>query len=160
MNLPDFNPKSEAARGKASTISTPPVAELAMGNVMALGARKYGRFNWRATGVASSVYYDAMRRHLAAWRDGEEIDPESGESHLAHVMACCAILLDARAQGVLKDDRHVAGDLIGDSPLTPHGERLARDRELTRDPDPFDREFGIGGIMKNGYGRNDKDAPR
>jgi hypothetical protein len=55
--------------------------------------------------VSSTVYYDAALRHLMAWFDGETIDPESGLSHLAHVMACCNILLDAEKNGKLNDNR-------------------------------------------------------
>jgi hypothetical protein len=69
------------------------------------GARKYGRFNWREHTVTVSVYTDAIMRHLMAYVDGEDLDPESGINHLAHVMACCAVLLDAKAMGKLNDDR-------------------------------------------------------
>jgi hypothetical protein len=31
-------------------------------------------------------------RHLVAYQSGEEIDPESGKSHLAHAQ-CCLIFL-------------------------------------------------------------------
>jgi hypothetical protein len=44
-----------------------------------------------------------------AWRDGEAIADDSGCHHLAHVMACCAILLDAMECGALNDDRPVPG---------------------------------------------------
>jgi hypothetical protein len=40
-----------------------------------------------------------------AYVDGEDLDPESGMDHLAHIMACCAVLLDAKAAGKLNDDR-------------------------------------------------------
>jgi hypothetical protein len=69
------------------------------------GAIKYGKFNWRKAGVRSSIYLDAMRRHLAAWFNGEDLDPESGLPHLAHVGACVNILLDAQTCGKLNDDR-------------------------------------------------------
>lgn len=42
-----------------------------------------GAGNW-AKGLATSRYYDAAMRHLMAWNDGEERDPESGLTHLAH----------------------------------------------------------------------------
>ena len=70
-----------------------------------LGADKYGPFNWRLTGVCASTYVHAILRHLNAWRNGEDTDPESGRSHIAHVACCCNILLDAAACGTLDDDR-------------------------------------------------------
>ena len=45
-------------------------------------------------------------RHLNAWRDGEDLDPESGLSHIAHIATSCNILLDAAACGTLQDDRN------------------------------------------------------
>lgn len=73
------------------------------------GMLKYGRSNWRYAGVRASIYYDAAKRHLNAWFEGEEADPDSGLPHLAHVLACCAILVDAEAAGKLNDDRMVEG---------------------------------------------------
>jgi hypothetical protein len=70
-----------------------------------LGADKYGPWNWRDNSVAASVYINAILRHVKAWQESEDIDPESGVSHLGHVMACCGILLDAQAVGNLIDDR-------------------------------------------------------
>jgi hypothetical protein len=45
-------------------------------------------------------------RHLNAWRDGEDVDPESGRSHIAHIAASCNILLDAEHCGTLQDERN------------------------------------------------------
>ena len=70
---------------------------------------KYGRSNWRVAGVRASIYYDAAKRHLNAWFEGEDADPDSGLPHLAHVLACCAILVDAEAAHKLTDDRMVRG---------------------------------------------------
>ncbi|WP_226623122.1 dATP/dGTP diphosphohydrolase domain-containing protein [Brucella anthropi] len=103
--IPDSNPKSAIGLTKPSTFSIPPVAELHLGAAMANGATKYGTFNWREHAVSVSVYVDAIRRHLAAFRDGEDIASDSGVHHLAHVMACCAIVLDAMECGKLIDDR-------------------------------------------------------
>jgi hypothetical protein len=48
-------------------------------------------------------------RHLMAWIDGEDIAEDSGVHHLGHVMACCAIILDAETQKTLNDNRPVRG---------------------------------------------------
>jgi hypothetical protein len=104
--LPDNNPKSAHGIKKAPTLSVIPAsAILVLGQVMALGSKKYGRFNYREKSVAASVYVDAMLRHLIAWNAGQDTDEESGVSHLGHVLACAAILLDAQGTGNLVDDR-------------------------------------------------------
>lgn len=69
------------------------------------GELKYGRSNFRAVGVRASIYVDACRRHLAAWFEGESVDPDSGVPHLGHALACLAILVEAEAAGNLNDDR-------------------------------------------------------
>lgn len=65
-----------------------------------------GDFNWRRTGVCATTYVSAIMRHLNAWRDGEDLDPESGISHIAHIATSCNILMDAEACGTLQDDRN------------------------------------------------------
>jgi hypothetical protein len=69
------------------------------------GALKYGRYNWRAAGVRSSVYRDALDRHLSRWWNGEDVDPDTLVPHLASALACIAIILDADLSGKLTDDR-------------------------------------------------------
>lgn len=70
-----------------------------------LGADKYGRGNWLRDEILASTYKGAMLRHLKAWAEGEDIDPESGENHLYHIRACCAIVLDSGMNDTLIDDR-------------------------------------------------------
>jgi len=65
--------------------------------VMAFGERKYARFNWRG-GFKYSRLYDAALRHIEAFIDGEDLDEESGLSHIAHAQ-CCLIFL----QRMIKD---------------------------------------------------------
>jgi hypothetical protein len=69
------------------------------------GADKYGKENWTIDKILASTYKGAMLRHLKAWCEGEDIDPESGENHLYHLRACCAIVLDSDMKGSLIDDR-------------------------------------------------------
>jgi hypothetical protein len=78
-----------------------------------LGAEKYGPWNWRETGVCASTYVNAILRHLNAWRDGEDLDPESGITHLAHIACSANILMDAEHCGKLQDDRNKAQKHVG-----------------------------------------------
>jgi hypothetical protein len=103
-----------------------PTTASAVGSLALLdGALKYGRSNFRTVGVRASIYYDAALRHLMAWFEGEECDPDSGLPHLGHALACLAILVDADSSGNLNDDRMIAGGYreVIDA-LTPHVERL------------------------------------
>lgn len=89
------------------------------------GMLKYGRSNFRAVGVRASIYYDACNRHLNAWFEGEDDDPDSGLPHLAHALACLAVLVDAQAAGKMNDDRLLTAKyrrFVDD--LTPHVKRL------------------------------------
>jgi Domain of unknown function (DUF5664) len=61
-------------------------------DVLTFGAKKYERENWRYVSDGQRRYFDAMMRHLWAWKRGEIIDPESGMSHLAHA-GCCLMFL-------------------------------------------------------------------
>jgi len=99
------NPKDAVGQLKPQLNLIPPSAQILESVVMALGAEKYGPFNWRESAVRASIYVAAAMRHLLAWADGQNEDKESGVSHLAHVRACMGIVLDAQSIGKLEDDR-------------------------------------------------------
>ena len=61
--------------------------------VLTMGAKKYADRNWEKGLIWSRCYADALR-HLTSWWDGEDTDPESGLSHLAHVMCNISFLLE------------------------------------------------------------------
>jgi len=75
--------------------------------VLDFGRKKYGEHNWRR-GFRGSRLADAALRHVYAWVDGEDFDPESGLSHLAHAGCCIVFMLGLLASGRLVDDRHTA----------------------------------------------------
>lgn len=108
----DTDPKKGAARMKASLAATPMSAVYLMGLAFADGARKYGAFNWRESAVGTSTYLDAIKRHISAYEAGEECAPDSGIPHLAHVMAGCGILLDAKLHNSLVDERRPSEPLL------------------------------------------------
>ena len=106
---PDGNPKTAVGAMKLPLDLVPPVAVQHLAAAFKDGATKYGPFNWRDQQVSSTVYYAAALRHLFAWFDGQDNAEDSGVHHLAHVMACCAIVLDAHSVGMLNDNRPTAG---------------------------------------------------
>lgn len=73
------------------------------------GANKYDPFNWRETAVEAQTYIGAALRHLYAYQEGENYDPDSGAHHLGHARACLAILIDAAQVGKLIDNRPPSG---------------------------------------------------
>ena len=77
------------------------------------GAVHYGRFNWRIAGVRASIYMAAVRRHLAKYWNGEDVDPVTHVPHLASALACIGILVDAKECGKLTDDRPPSVDASG-----------------------------------------------
>lgn len=95
------DPKKASGDLKPQLVLMPPSAEEDCCAVLALGSKKYGPYNWRDTGVQLPTYISAIKRHLAAAHRGEWIDPESGKPHIAHIMASCAIMLDADEHGKL-----------------------------------------------------------
>jgi hypothetical protein len=61
--------------------------------VLTLGAKKYAPDNWKYVPNAERRYVDAALRHFTSWIAGEKNDPETGKSHLAHVMCCLLFLI-------------------------------------------------------------------
>ena len=100
------NPKELIGSRKASLRYIPMSVWPHDGAAHAVGAAKYGPFNWRDDPVEAMTYIEASLRHLIAYAAGENLDPESRVSQLAHVRACCAILMDAELHGTLIDNRH------------------------------------------------------
>lgn len=105
LETKDTNPKDAIGSTKLDMGLVPDTAVASMALAFTEGALKYGRYNWRVAGVRSSIYHAAARRHMAKWWNGENCDPTTGVPHLASIMACCAILLDAASMGKLADDR-------------------------------------------------------
>jgi len=99
------DPKGEAGSKKAPMWLLPPFALEEAAWVHGLGSAKYGPWNWVKTKVCASTYISAIMRHLMAWHQKQDNDPESGRSHLAHIVACCNILMDAQHKKCLDDDR-------------------------------------------------------
>jgi hypothetical protein len=73
--------------------------------VLDFGVKKYAAHNWRK-GFDWSRLSGAAMRHLLAWNEGEDIDPESGLPHLAHLGCCVLFLLEHQSRGLGTDDRY------------------------------------------------------
>jgi hypothetical protein len=94
--------KFDAGKPPLGLISRTALEEEA--KVLAFGAKKYGRENWRA-GMDFTRLVDAALRHVYAFADGEDLDKETGLSHLAHARCCLAFLVEYQGKSVGTDDR-------------------------------------------------------
>ena len=63
-----------------------------MVQVLEMGAEKYDKHNWKK-GMPITQVSESLMRHLFAFLNGEETDPESGLSHISHVM-CNAMFIE------------------------------------------------------------------
>jgi hypothetical protein len=71
---------------------------------MEFGSKKYGDYNW-AKGMKWSRMYAAALRHLFAFWEGQDLDEESGISHLAHLGCCAQFLIYYQGRHIGEDDR-------------------------------------------------------
>lgn len=94
-------------QGKPPLGLLPASALTEIAKVLLHGKKKYGAHNWRA-GMDWSRLYDASLRHKFAFINGEDIDPESGLSHLAHALCCDLFLLAYQMEELGTDDRYNA----------------------------------------------------
>lgn len=124
METKPSNPKDAVGIRKVpmSVLPLPVMYEAALG--MLEGALKYGRHNFRAIGVRASVYYDAARRHMDAFWEGEDIDPASGLSHIAKAISSLVVLRDSMIRGNWEDDRPPASAPGWMEDMNKHAARL------------------------------------
>ena len=94
--------KHDNGKPDLSLLPYPALEELS--RAMMFGAKKYGRNNYRK-GMAWTRLLGACLRHVTAFSFGEDKDPESGLSHLAHAGACILFLLTYEKLKLGKDDR-------------------------------------------------------
>lgn len=80
--------------GKLEYGLLPPLALEETVKVLTFGAQKYERDNWQRVPDSKRRYFDALQRHVWAWKQGETFDPESGIHHLAHAMCCLMFLYE------------------------------------------------------------------
>ena len=93
--------KSPIYRGGLSYF---PAAIRAVATVSGFGASKYAWNGWRDVDDGFNRYSDAMVRHLSYESEGEDLDPDSGLLHAAHVawnaLARLEFLLKQQEKGV------------------------------------------------------------
>jgi len=75
-----------------------------MVRVLEFGAQKYDAHNWKK-GLMVSGVCESLIRHLFAYMNGEDIDPESGLPHIGHIQ-CNAMFLGNYSKRPELDDRY------------------------------------------------------
>ena len=89
----DDDQSAKADKGKLELSLVNPQLVKAVAEVRMYGTEKYGDSeNWRK--VEPKRYIDALYRHLLAYIEGNEVDEESGLSHLSHMACNISFLLD------------------------------------------------------------------
>lgn len=108
----EVNPKEvqAATDNKAPLDYLEHAANVEICKAIKTGADKYGRRNFRDTPIKANVYIGAIMRHIGAYSNGEDLDPDSGLSHFAHIGACVHVVLSAMDAGTFTDDRVLFND--------------------------------------------------
>mgnify|MGYP000933977832 CR=1 FL=1 len=93
LKTTDTDQSAKADKGKLELSLVNPELVKAVAEVRMYGTKKYGDSeNWRK--VEPKRYVDALYRHLLAYIEGNEVDEESGLSHLSHMACNISFLLD------------------------------------------------------------------
>ncbi len=92
-------------QGKPDMSLLSSIALFKIAAVMTEGKKKYSAHNWRG-GFYWSRPLAAAARHLYAYIGGEDKDPETGLSHLAHCACCLMFLLEFEETHKNLDDRY------------------------------------------------------
>lgn len=95
--------KADAGKPDMSLIAPEAIVELA--KVLSFGAKKYAAHNWRG-GLKESRILAALLRHTLAYMGGEDLDPETGLPHPAHIMCNAMFLVTQHPKRPDLDDRY------------------------------------------------------
>jgi len=107
---PVSNPVQKSAtakrynQGKVRYDLVPVLAHQEFAKVLTIGAEKYGDQNWRK-GMSWNSVLASLERHLYSFKSGEDTDPQSGLSNMAHVICNAAFLIEYAKTYPQGDDR-------------------------------------------------------
>lgn len=90
-------PSSKGQNGIKHDSNKPPLSIIPLealeltAKSLGYGAQKYSRGNFKG-GLAHTRLLDAALRHINQYASGENLDPESRESHIGHALASLSML--------------------------------------------------------------------
>ncbi len=90
-------------KARFDLIPAEPLEEIAA--VLQHGLIKHGERGWLSEAFTFGRFFAAMMRHAWKWWAREDVDLDSGCSHLAHVAANALILRDLQLRRSSADDR-------------------------------------------------------
>ena len=118
----------------------PPKAIVEISKVLTFGAEKYDAENWRKLDDLQNRYTAGALRHIFAHMDGEELDPETNLSHLAHAMCCLLFKLEIELENAKIEE-----EKSRETELTEH---TARDQSFESDI-LSDKSYNEAGSMQH-----------
>lgn len=93
--------------GKSRLELVPYDAVRGVADILTIGSIKYSARNWEL-GIAYGRVFGAVQRHLTSWWQGENLDPESGKSHIDHALTELMFLSAYEKRGMSQfDDRPI-----------------------------------------------------
>lgn len=102
------------SQDKSGVDQIPTEVLMEWGEVFTYGEKKYARNNWKK-GTDWHEFYGSALRHLYKWWNGEDIDPETGLSHLAHALWNVGALRYYQRREIGTDDRDVFAENMSDA---------------------------------------------
>lgn len=149
MSTRPSNPKDVIGSTKLDMGLVPVSGVICAARAFLEGAIKYGRFNWRFSGVRASIYHAALLRHVAKWWNGQNHDRQTRVHHLDSAIACLMIIRDAELYGMLTDDRPPCPDPDAMARLLDESAAdVARLCELFKDHKPHQYTIADTGLAK------------
>ena len=118
----------------------PPKAIVEISKVLTFGAAKYDAENWRKLDDLQNRYTAGALRHIFAHMDGEELDPETNLSHLAHAMCCLLFKLEIELENAKSEEERPRE--------TDSTEHTARDQSFESDI-LSDKSYNEAGSMQH-----------
>lgn len=129
--------------GKPKLTLIPVIAQIEEAKVWTVGEAKYGRANWEK-GFDTVTILDSLFRHVAALLAGQDLDPETGIHHAAHIRCNAGMLIHMyHTETFTADSRSkISDELLGRLLKVQEGLSTAFDELNARSTKPVTLQVG------------------